>query len=278
MSDFKAPESSSTSIQLIAIPGIPDIKKGNSLGAVLLECLMKAGIELVDGDIVAIAHKIVSKAEGRLVNLNHVTVSEYALEIAEITKKDPRLVELILLESDEISRMREGVLIVRHRLGFTSANAGIDRSNVPQNCQTTDNSGLNSNLGDWVLLLPLDPDASAARIAGSLKSETGAEIGVIIVDSHGRPFRLGTVGVAIGVYGIPALWDRRGDTDLYGYVLQHTEVGTADELAAAASLLMGQADEGQPAILIRGLWLPKESGKASDLIRPEHLDLYRDAG
>jgi coenzyme F420-0:L-glutamate ligase/coenzyme F420-1:gamma-L-glutamate ligase len=173
-------------------------------------------------------------------------------------------VELILQESDEISRMRPGVLIVRHRLGFTSANAGIDRSNVAPKSE-----------GEIVILLPEDPDASAARICRAIREETGVRIGILVSDSHGRPFRLGTVGVAIGVAGLPALWDRRGEKDLFGYELRHTEVGTADEIASAAGLLMGQSAEGLPVVLVRGLDLPEADGRASDLVRPRELDLYR---
>ena len=160
MSDFKAPESSSTSIQLTAIPDIPEIRKGDSFGMILVDCLANASIQVQDRDIFAIAHKVISKAEGQLVNLQQVVPGKRAQEVADITQKDPRLVELILAESDEISRMREGVLIVRHRLGFTSANAGIDRSNVPQDDEAGTNVG---DSGEWVLLLPTDPDASAEQ-------------------------------------------------------------------------------------------------------------------
>ena len=158
-----------------------------------------------------------------------------------------------------------GVLVVRHKLGFTSANAGIDRSNIAQGAD-----------GEVALLLPVDPDASAEAIRQAIKDKLGINnVGIVITDSHGRPFRLGTVGIAIGVAGIPALWDRRGEEDLYGYELQHTDVGVADEIAAAAGLLMGQGAEGNPAILIRGLQYPAINGKASDLIRPKEMDLYR---
>lgn len=229
----------------------------------LLDALERGGLALQDGDVLAVAQKIVSKAEGRTVDLDSVEPGERAVELARQTGKDPRLVELILRESDEVSRLRPGIIIVRHRLGFTSANAGIDRSNVGPG-------------GDErVLLLPLDPDDSARRIRRLVAAERGVAVGVIITDSHGRPFRLGTVGVAIGVAGLPALWDRRGEPDRYGYRLQHTDVGVADEIAAAAGLLMGQAAEGQPAVLIRGLRLPPADGRASDLIRPIDQDLYR---
>ncbi|GAB4156739.1 MAG: coenzyme F420-0:L-glutamate ligase [Candidatus Promineifilaceae bacterium] len=254
-------------ITLTAVPGLPHIQAGDDLGALLLAALLRSGITLQGGDVLAVAQKVVSKAEGRQINLGEVTPDARAQEVAQVTGKDPRLVALILQESEEISRLRQGVLIVRHRLGFTSANAGIDRSNVPQTgTEATD---------ETVLLLPIDPDASAARLRQTLTAHFGVPIGVIITDSHGRPFRLGTVGVAIGVSGIPALWDRRGEADLYGYRLQHTDVGVADEIAAAAGLLMGQAAEGTPVVLVRGLTLPAPEGKASDLVRPRHLDLYR---
>lgn len=248
---------------LFALPGIPDVQPGDDVGRLLLAALDRAGLTPQDDDVIAVAQKIVSKAEERLVDLADVEPGERAYELARQTDKDPRLVELILRESDEVSRVRPGVIIVRHRLGFTSANAGIDRSNV------------GSEGEERVLLLPVDPDASAARIREMILAERGAAVGVIITDSHGRPFRLGTVGVAIGVAGLPALWDRRGEADRYGYRLQHTDVGVADEIAAAAGLLMGQAAEGQPAVLIRGLRLPPIDGRAADLVRPKDLDLYR---
>ena len=252
------------SITLTAVPNIPDVRSGDDVAGLILEALAAADLSLQSGDILAIAQKIVSKAEGRLVLLSDVTPSARAIEVAGQVDKDPYLVELILQESDEISRMKPGVLVVRHRLGFTSANAGIDRSNV----------GYDG--GDkWVLLLPLDPDASAQRIRQALYDRLGIDIGVIITDSHGRPFRLGTVGVAIGAAGLPALWDRRGEQDRYGYTLQHTDVAVADEIAAAAGLLMGQAGEGLPVVLLRGLKLPPQDSKATDLVRPKELDLYR---
>lgn len=251
-------------LRFMSIPHIPHIQPGDNLAELLLTALQQANIELQAGDVLAIAQKIVSKAEGRQVNLASVAPGAQSQIVAGHTGKDPRVVELILRESEEISRMRPGVLIVRHRLGFTSANAGIDRSNVAQ-----------SDADETVLLLPEDPDASAARICQHLQDHFQVQVGVVITDSHGRPFRLGTVGVAIGVAGMPALWNRRGDLDLYGYALQHTDVAVADEVAAAAGLLMGQAAEGSPAIVVRGLQLPAGDGKATDLIRPKELDLYR---
>lgn len=251
-------------VTLTAVPHIPHVQPGDNLTDLILQALAKAKMTLANGDVLAIAQKIVSKAEGRLAKLADVQPGERALEVAAQTDKDPRIVELILQESDEISRMRQGVLIVRHRLGFTSANAGIDRSNVAQ-----------GEADETVLLLPLDPDGSAARLRDEIAARLGVQVGVVITDSHGRPFRLGTVGVAIGVAGLPALWDRRGEPDLYGYELQHTDIGVADEIAAATGLLMGQGAEGMPVVLVRGLQLPVAEGKATDLVRPKNMDLYR---
>lgn len=252
------------SIELTAVSNIPHIQPNDDLGAILVSALRADGIVLQDGDILAIAQKIVSKAEGRLVRLGDVVVSDHARQVAMETDKEPAIVELILRESDEISRQRPGVLVVRHKLGFTSANAGIDRSNVSQHDDD-----------ETVLLLPINPDASATQLREAMAAEFDADVGVVITDSHGRPFRLGTIGVAIGVAGIPALWDRVGESDLYGYELQHTTVGVADEIAAAAGLLMGQAAEGMPLVLVRGLALPAENGRATDLVRPKEMDLYR---
>jgi len=247
-----------------SIPNIPHVQPGDNLAELMLAAFTQMGLVLQDGDVIAVAQKIVSKAEGRFVNLQEVTASAEAEAVGKATEKDPRLVELILQESDEISRMRPGVLIVRHKLGFTSANAGIDRSNVAQ-----------AGPGETVLLLPEDPDGSAQKIRQSLSQHFGVSLAVVITDSHGRPFRLGTEGIALGVAGMPALWDRRGERDLYGSTLEHTDVAVADEVAAAAGLLMGQAAEGMPVVHIRGLILPSEEGRAADLIRPKELDLYR---
>ena len=252
------------SLTLTAVPHIPHIQPGDNIAEIILRALATADLPLQNGDILVIAQKIISKAEGRSVNLADVRPGEQAHEVAAQTAKDPRLVELILQESDEISRLKEGVLIVRHRLGFTSANAGIDRSNVSQ-----------PDGEERVLLLPLDPDGSAAAIRAVIEAQAGVLVGVIVSDSHGRPFRQGNVGVAIGVAGMPALWDRRGEFDLYGYELQHTTVAVADEIAAAAGLLMGQANEGMPVVLVRGLQLPTLKGRAQDLVRPKAMDLYR---
>lgn len=208
-----------------------------------------------------LAQKIVSKAEGREVALASVVSSAAAEELAALTLKDPRLVELVLQESVEVVRAVPHILIVRHRLGFVMAQAGIDASNV-------DGSGT-------VLLLPADPDASAERLCQALKARTGADVGVVINDSWGRAWRIGTVGTAIGVAGLPAVLDLRGKPDLNGRILRVTEVGHADEIAAAASLLMGQADEGRPVVILRGLGRAAPAGRARDLVRPVKQDLFR---
>jgi coenzyme F420-0:L-glutamate ligase/coenzyme F420-1:gamma-L-glutamate ligase len=256
--------STAPSLILTAVPNLPEIGNDDDVAQILLDGLLAADITLQDGDVLVIAHKIISKAEGRTVNLFDVHPGDKAREMAARSEKDPRLVELILRESEEISRTGPGLIIVRHNLGFTSANAGIDRSNVLQD----DN-------GEIVLLLPKDPDKSAERLHQTLWEIMRVSVGIVIADSHGRPFRLGTVGVAIGVAGLPALWDRRGEQDRHGYQLQHTEVGTADEIASSASLLMGQAAEGLPVVHIRGLSFPAREGRASDLVRPMTADLYR---
>lgn len=250
---------------LIPVTGLPEIRPGDDLPSLLIGAISHLGMSLETGDVLAIAQKIVSKAEGRYVYLETVRPGNQAIEVANVTGKDPRLVEMILQESSEISRQARNLLIVRHRLGFVSANAGIDRSNVSQE----------PGRGERVLLLPEEPDNSAALIRERIIKETGVIVAVIITDSHGRPFRLGTVGVAIGVAGFPPLWDRRGERDLYGYQLHYTEVGLADELAAAASLLMGQAAEATPAVIMRGFALPEGEGRATDLVRPREMDLYR---
>jgi coenzyme F420-0:L-glutamate ligase/coenzyme F420-1:gamma-L-glutamate ligase len=253
------------SLTLIPITGLPDVRPGDNIAHLILAALSPLGLSFQPGDVLAVAQKIISKSEGRYVYLDEVRPGDRAREVAQTTGKDPRLVELILQESSEISRMAKNLLIVRHRLGFVSANAGIDRSNVDQE----------NDRGDQVLLLPVDPDQSAAALRWAILEHTGIQIAVVITDSHGRPFRLGTVGVAIGVAGFAPLWDRRGEEDLYGYRLQHTEVGLGDEMAAAASLLMGQAAEATPAVIIRGLTLPGDQGSARDLVRPLNMDLYR---
>ncbi len=255
-------DSSLTQLTLVGLPGIPRVQPGDDLVRLIVVGLAAAELTLTVGDVLVITSKLVSKAEGRYVDLATVEPSARAQAVARQTNKDPRLVELILRESTGISRMRGEVLIVRHRLGFTLANAGIDHSNVGRDGE------------DWVLLLPEDPDASARHIRAALHDLTGVAPGIVISDSHGRPFRMGTVGAAIGLAGVPAVWDRRGERDLFGRVLRVTVTGLGDEIAAAAGLVFGQGAEGLPVVLVRGLNLPLGEGQAADLVRPVELDLY----
>jgi coenzyme F420-0:L-glutamate ligase/coenzyme F420-1:gamma-L-glutamate ligase len=251
-------------ITLTAIPEIPLIRAGDDLAAILLAGLEKAGMVLRDGDVLVLCQKIVSKAEGRAVQLETVTPSQDAQTLASQTAKDPRLVEVILRDTRKVLRARPHLIIAEHELGWICANAGIDRSNVEQ---------LNDD--GVVLLLPVDPDRSAREICDRLVAATRANIAVIINDTHGRPFRNGAVGVAIGVAGLSPLSDLRGQPDLFGHQLQSSILGTADEIASAASLLMGQADEGRPAILVRGAPVVLGEGTARDLQRSAEKDLFR---
>lgn len=249
-------------LTLTAVPGIPLIQAGDDLAQVILDALNRAGMPLQTGDALVIASKIVSKAEGRRVALDTVTPGEAAEHLAAETRKDPRVVEVVLRESTGISRKAPGVLVTQHRLGFISANAGIDQSNIED--------------GDAnILLLPVDPDQSAAELRARLHELTGTEVAVVITDTHGRPFRMGNVGVAIGVAGMPALLDLRGQPDLFGRVLKITQIGYADLVASAAHLVCGEAGEGLPVTLVRGLRLTPPDGRAADLNRPVEQDLYR---
>jgi coenzyme F420-0:L-glutamate ligase/coenzyme F420-1:gamma-L-glutamate ligase len=254
------------SLILTPLPGIPLVRRGDDLAVLALESLSQVGIVLENGDILVFAQKVVSKAEGRMVNLAQVTPSPKAIELAACTEKDPRLVEVILSESNRVLRWRSGTLIVEHRLGFVCASAGVDHSNV---------LGEGGEAGDWVLLLPEDPDASARALRQRLEASSGVCLGVLIIDSHGRAWRLGTVGTAIGFSGMPGLADLRGWSDLFGYHLQITQVGVADELAAAASLVMGQADEATPIVHVRGFPYPLREASLSELLRPRDQDLFR---
>jgi coenzyme F420-0:L-glutamate ligase/coenzyme F420-1:gamma-L-glutamate ligase len=254
------------SLQLQELRGIPLIQPGDDLVEIILNAIKNQKIELLDGDVLVLAQKIVSKAEGRLVNLTTVQPSNKAIEIAEKCQKDARFIELVLNESKEILRIRQGLVIVEHKNGFVCANAGIDHSNV---------MGSWGSKEDWYLLLPEDPDLSARRIRDGLYQKGKASVGIAIIDSHGRAWREGVVGVAIGVAGIPALVDLRGKPDLFGYELKVTQIAAVDELAAAASLLMGQAAEGSPIIHVRGFPYPLRESSLSELIRPKDLDLFR---
>lgn len=250
---------------LIALDGIPSIVAGDDLAVEILGAAAQSELCFVDGDIVVVAQKIVSKAEGRLVRLSTVVPSVRAIELAATTGKDARLVELVLRESTDVLRARINVLVVEHRLGHIMANAGIDRSNLDA---SPDND-------DIALLLPEDPDRSAARLRERLQAATGARIGVIISDSFGRPWRLGSTGVAIGIAGPPAVLDRRGNADLFGRALQITEIGFADSVAAAAVLLMGEGSEGCPVVIVRGSEWTDSGQRASDGLRRKSEDMFR---
>jgi coenzyme F420-0:L-glutamate ligase/coenzyme F420-1:gamma-L-glutamate ligase len=254
-------------LEALAVPGVPLVGGGADIPALLADALASARIKLTDGDVLVVTSKLLSRAEGRFVELPKVAPSTRAIQLAELVGKDPRLVELILRESSAVSRAAAGVLVVRHRLGMVVANAGIDSSNaVPPDAP--------SGSGPWALLLPEAPDASAAAIRARLESTSRARIGVIISDSFGRPFRLGSVGVAIGVSGLPPLWDRRGERDLFGRTLEQTITALGDQLATMADLVAGQAAERRPLVLVRGLHFdPSEEGAESILRRPEE-DLY----
>jgi coenzyme F420-0:L-glutamate ligase/coenzyme F420-1:gamma-L-glutamate ligase len=253
-------------LTLTPLPNLPLIHRGDDLAEIVLAGVSAANLVLVDQDILILTQKIVSKSEGRLVNLKEVVPGQAARELAERSAKDPRLTELILRESRKVLRVRPGTIIVEHRLGFICASAGIDHSNV---------AGEGGEPEDWVLLLPEDPDHSAAEIRAKLETKTGTQLGVMIIDSHGRPWRLGTVGVAIGLSGLPGIVDERGWEDLFGYRLRITLVAAADELAAAASLVIGQAAEGTPVVHARGFPYSLRDGSLAEIIRPEDQDLFR---
>jgi coenzyme F420-0:L-glutamate ligase/coenzyme F420-1:gamma-L-glutamate ligase len=252
-------------LTLSPLVGLPIVQPGDDLPELIIDAIKRSNIQLAGGDILVIAQKIISKSENRFVDLRSVSPSKRAAELAQEIDKDPRLIELVLQESTSILRYRPGTIIVEHRLGFVCANAGIDHSNV------CDEIGSD----DLVLLLPKDPANSATQIRERLEEWSQQRIGVLIIDSHGRAWRLGTVGVAIGFSGIPGLEDLRGDPDMFGRTLQVTQVGAADELAAAASLMMGQAAEGKPVIHVRGFPYPLREGSIKELLRPENQDLFR---
>ncbi len=255
-------------LTLTPLPRIPLVKKGDNLAKMILSSCRQIGLRLADDDIVILAQKIVSKAEGRIVNLAEVKPSPRAFQLAEESKKDPRLVELILSESNEVLRARPGLIIVEHKNGFVCANAGIDRSNIRQPSER-------SQRDEFVLLLPKDADQSARKLRFALEKAGGVRLGVLIIDSHGRAWRNGIVGTTIGIAGVPAVVDRRGDTDLFGRTLKITQVGAADELAGAASLLMGEGNERKPVVHARGFPYPLEDGSLKDLLRAREQDLFR---
>lgn len=253
-------------LEITALPDLPEVRAGDDLPSLLKAGLARAGITLQAGDALALAQKIVSKAEGRMVDLADVTPSARAVDLAAQCQKDPRVVELVLRESRQVLRVVPGVLIVEDRNGYIMANAGIDASNV-------------AGSEERVLLLPEHPDLSARRLSESLG------VAIVINDSFGRAWRSGTVGTAIGVAGMPGLLDLRGRPDRLGRPLQTSDLGYADEVASAASLMMGQAGEGRPAVHLRGLpglasaygdaAHPFPFGTAADLVRPAQMDLFR---
>ncbi len=250
-----------TRVEATALPGMPLVQPGDDLAALIRAALARAGLALEDGDVLVVAQKIVSKAEGRLVRLDTVAPSAAARRLAERTGKDPRLVEVVLGESREVLRVRDNLIITRHRLGLVMANAGVDRSNV-------------EGEDEVVLLLPQDPDASCARLGAALAGE--GHVGVIINDSVGRAWRRGQIGTAIGCWGLEALQDLRGRPDLFARPLQVSEAALADQLASLAALLQGQANEGLPVVLVRGGFAERAAGgRAADLIRPVEQDLFR---
>ena len=260
MHEDHASAAGSGAIRLIALPGLPEVQAGADLGALLASPLRDLDPPLVRYDVLVVAQKIVSKAEHRFVDLASVTPSARAHELARVTGKDARLVEVILAESTEVLRAKPGVIIVRHRLGYVMAQAGVDRSNVGGT--------------DRVLLLPEAPDQSAARLRAALEQRVGVAPGIVISDSFGRPWRLGTTNIALGAAGVPSLWDRRGERDRNGRPLESTEVAWADALAGAAGLAMGEADEGTPCVLVRGLRWSAPELPALALVRPPGEDLF----
>jgi coenzyme F420-0:L-glutamate ligase/coenzyme F420-1:gamma-L-glutamate ligase len=251
-------------VTFTAVPGVPLIEPGDDLAAVLVDSLRDAGIVPRDRDVFVVAQKVVSKAEGRYVDLNDVVPSRRAVELAAAVGKDPRIIEVILSESNEVVRHAHGVLIVAHRLGFVMANAGVDQSNIRH-----------PDGGERVLLLPENPDASCIRLKNRIDECFGVKVAVVINDSFGRPWRNGVVGVALGAAGLPALLNLIGAPDLFGRAMRVTEVAIADEIASAASLLMGQTDAGLPLVHARGLAWDAPAGNAAMLLRHKARDLFR---
>jgi coenzyme F420-0:L-glutamate ligase / coenzyme F420-1:gamma-L-glutamate ligase len=251
-------------LSLTALPNIPLVMRGDDLAAIILRGLNDAQISLADGDVLVLAQKIVSKAEGRMVRLCDVTPSPEAIDLAKQSGKDPRFCQVVLWDTREIVRVREGLVIVETKHGWVCANAGIDRSNVAPH-----------DADEWVLRLPEDADRSARELRERLREQTSRDVGVIINDSHGRAWRNGAVGVAIGVAGLPAVEDLRGQSDLFGYHLQVTTIGIADQIASAASLLQGQADEGRPIVHVRGAPMKRREGSSREIVRAKEHDLFR---
>ena len=252
-------------LSFLPVPDLPEVQPDDDLAALIGDGLDRAGLDLRDGDVLVVAQKVVSKAEGRTVDLATVEPRAEAVRLAEEVDKDPRLIELVLRESTEVLRTVPGVIVVEQRLGLVMANAGIDQSNL----RPGDDHG-------HALLLPEDPDASAAVLREALAARFRIErLGVIVNDSVGRAWRLGTVGLAIGVAGMTALWDLRGERDLFGRELLVSETGAADQVASAAQIVQGEGDEGTPVVLVRGLRELGPPQTARALLRPREMDLFR---
>ena len=249
-------------IQVIAVENLPLIKKGDNLGQLIVETAKKQNTPIQEKDVIVVTHVAVSKAEGNIINLDQVTPSERAKEIAQKINKDPAMVEVILQETKDIIRIGQNSIITETKSGVICANAGVDRSNVS---------------GDRnVVPLPKNPNASAQNIRQEIKRLTGANVAVIVSDTHGRPFRMGEINVTVGVAGIKPIRDRRGEKDLFGYVLRIKQTAIADELSSAAELVIGQANEGIPAAIIRGYkYQTAENASATELTRPKEKDLFR---
>jgi coenzyme F420-0:L-glutamate ligase/coenzyme F420-1:gamma-L-glutamate ligase len=253
---------SASQLTVFALAGIPLVQAGDDVCDLIIAALEQSDAELQDGDVVVVAQKIISKAEGRTVNLRDVRPGQEARELAAATDKEAEIVQLILDESRSILRHRPGVLIAEHKLGCVLANAGIDRSNVdPDDGQ--------------VLLLPADPDKSAAELRNALQAASGKTLGLIIADSVGRAWRMGTTGMALGAAGVESLANLRGRHDLFERELQVSEHAVADSVASTAELLMGEANEATPVVIVRGLNEGKSSQTAKELLRPEHEDMFR---
>ena len=254
-------------IEIIAIPDIPMIQPGDDLPAIIWERAQAAGVTFEDRDVVVVTQKIVSKAEGRSVRLSEVTPSPEAIELAASVNKDPRFVEVVLRESRGVMALRPDLLVVENRLGIICANAGIDRSNIEQ-------------IGDDVtlMLLPQNPDASARAIQERLEARSSKTLAVLVIDTLGRPFREGVIGMAIGVAGMEPLLDVRGQADLFGYVMERTIINRADEIAAAASMLMGQTSARLPVVIVRGASYPPGPGALRAILREPGKDMFRPKG
>ncbi len=253
-----------TRLELFAVPGLPFVQAGDDVAALLVAGLDRIGQRLQFRDVVVIAQKIISKAEGRTIDLATVSPSPQALALARTVGKDPRIVEVVLSDSVKVVRSRPNLMIMQHRLGFVMANAGVDQSNVAE-----------ADGHQRALLLPLDADRSAEAIRARLSEHYQADVAVVISDSFGRPWRRGTVGVAIGAAGLPSLIDLRGQSDLFGRTLEVSIIGFADEIAAAASLLQGQAAEAQPVVVLRGLTWQAPNVPVTEMVRPPEEDLFQ---